>query len=164
MSTPKSVLITGCSAGGIGSSLAFSFAKRGFLVFATARTPSKIAPKLSSLSNVEVLTLDTTSKASIAAAAEAVSKRTGGTLDYLFNNSGSGLAAPFLDTDLGMGEKLFEVNVWGVMKCIQGFKELLLKAKGTIVNIASIAGVSPNPYQSTFYSPRFHRTVLMLTR
>ena len=83
-----SVLITGCSAGGIGSALAFSFANRGLLVFATARNTSKIDPKLAVLSNVEVLELETTSTESIAKAAEAVGKRTGGRLDYLVNNAG----------------------------------------------------------------------------
>ena len=34
----KTVLITGCALGGIGHSLALSFNKRGFRVFATART------------------------------------------------------------------------------------------------------------------------------
>jgi NAD(P)-dependent dehydrogenase (short-subunit alcohol dehydrogenase family) len=83
-----SVLITGCSTGGIGSALAFSFASRGHLVFATARNTSKIDPKLAALSNVEVLELDSTSKESIAKAAETVGKRTGGRLDYLVNNAG----------------------------------------------------------------------------
>lgn len=144
----KSVLITGCSAGSIGYSLATSFANRGFLVFATARNTAKISTTLSNLSNVEVVALDTTSQASIAAAVEAVSKRTGGTLDYLVNNAGSGLASPFLDTNLEDARKVFEVNFWGVVMCIQGFQKLLVKSKGTIVNISSIAAVAPNPYES----------------
>jgi 1-acylglycerone phosphate reductase len=148
MSTQKSVLITGCSAGSIGASLASSFANRGFLVFATARNTSKIPPSLSSLSNVEILTLDTTSQDSIVAAVDAVSKKTGGTLDYLINNAGSGLVSPFLDTNLDEARKLFDVNFWGVLYCIQAFKHLLVKSKGTIVNIASIAAVVPNPYES----------------
>ncbi|KAF2262913.1 NAD(P)-binding protein [Lojkania enalia] len=146
----KSVLITGCSAGGIGSAVAFSFAKRGLLVFATARNISKIDPQLLSLSNVEVLTLDTTSTSSIRAAAQSVSGRTGGKLDYLVNNAGSGLVSPFLDTDMKKARALFEVNFWGVLDCIQEFKQLLVEAKGTIVNVSSIASRVPNPYESIY--------------
>ncbi|KAF2183964.1 NAD(P)-binding protein [Zopfia rhizophila CBS 207.26] len=150
MASQKSVLITGCSAGGIGSSIAFSFAKRGLSVFATARNASKIDPKLSALDNVEVLTLDATSPSSISAAAQAVSHRTGGKLDYLVNSAGSGLVCPFLDTDLQKARELFDVNFWGVLQCIQVFKEQLIAAKGTIVNVSSVSGVAPNPYESIY--------------
>lgn len=148
MSPQKSILITGCSAGSIGSSLAFSFAHHGLLVFATARNTAKIDPKLSSLSNVEVLALDTTSQGSIHTATRAVSARTNGTLDYLVNNAGAGLTSPFLDTDLDIAKQIFDVNFWGVLMCVQGFKQLLIKSKGTIVNVSSIAAVAPNPYES----------------
>jgi 1-acylglycerone phosphate reductase len=153
MSKQKSVLITGCSTGGIGSSLALSFANHNHLVFATARNISKISPKLADHPNVRVLVLDTTSPSSITAAADAVSKETGGTLDYLVNNAGAGLVSPFLDTDLSAARALFDVNFWGVLNCIQGFKTLLVEGKGCIVNVASIAGVVPNPYESMYSFP-----------
>ncbi|KAI1850728.1 hypothetical protein JX266_004010 [Neoarthrinium moseri] len=57
MSSTQTVLITGCSDGGIGSALALIFQQRGFHVFATARDVSKMS-KLNCLSNVTLLTLD----------------------------------------------------------------------------------------------------------
>jgi NAD(P)-dependent dehydrogenase (short-subunit alcohol dehydrogenase family) len=39
---PKTILITGCSAHGIGAALALSLAKRGYHIFATARSPANI--------------------------------------------------------------------------------------------------------------------------
>ncbi|KAF2648588.1 NAD(P)-binding protein [Lophiostoma macrostomum CBS 122681] len=150
LSSQLSVLVTGCSAGGIGSALAFSFASRGHLVFATARNTSKIDPQLATLSNVEVLELDTTSTESIAAAAEVVGKRTGGGLGVLVNNAGMGFVNPFLDVDLDAARKMFEVNFWGALMCIQGFKNLLVKAKGTIVNNSSMAFAAPCPYLSLY--------------
>ncbi|KAF2729344.1 NAD(P)-binding protein [Polyplosphaeria fusca] len=146
----KTVLITGCSAGGIGSSLAHAFATRNHLVFATLRNTSKLDPSLASFPNVHVLALDTTSSSSIAAAVEVVSARSGARLDFLINNAGSGLVGPFLDTDLGAAKALFDVNFWGVLECIQGFKEMLVEAGGTVVNVSSIAGVAPDPYQSVY--------------
>ena len=39
----KNVLITGCSAGGIGAALVEAFQKRDYHVFAMARNPSKMS-------------------------------------------------------------------------------------------------------------------------
>ncbi|KAK3693395.1 hypothetical protein B0T22DRAFT_525757 [Podospora appendiculata] len=141
----KSVLITGCSAGGIGSALALSFQKRGFLVFATARTTAKIPAALTALPNVVVLPLEVTSRESVAAAVESVKKtlseggHTPG-LDVLVNNSGVGMTAPMLDTDIDKARHLFDVNFFGVVRVTQAFSPLLVQAKGTLVNISSIAG------------------------
>ena len=144
MPPEKSVLITGCSAGGIGSSLVESFQKRGLLVFATARTASKIA-HLEKLPNVVLLTLDVTSTSSIAAAVESVKSRTGGTLDYLVNNSGVAHVMPVLDTDIAVAKSIFDVNLWAVMAMTQAFAPLVIQAKGTIVNIGSINGLLTVP-------------------
>lgn len=56
---PKSVLITGCSDGGIGHALAENLAMRGLTVFATARSTSKITG-FDDYSNVYLLNLDVT--------------------------------------------------------------------------------------------------------
>jgi len=84
----KSVLITGCSRGGIGDALAQEFHKKGLKVFATARNLSKVE-HLKTM-GLEVLQLDVTSQESIRNAAEEVQKATDGKLDFLVNNAGSG--------------------------------------------------------------------------
>lgn len=86
--SPKTVLITGCSAGGIGDALAQAFHRRGLRVFATARSPSKIQ-HLKEM-GMHVLSLDVTDPRSLEAAVETVETTTGGTLDILVNNSGVG--------------------------------------------------------------------------
>jgi 1-acylglycerone phosphate reductase len=57
-------------------------------VFATARSLSSIK-SLEGNKNIETLALDVTSPESIAALEREISKRTGGTLDILFNNAGT---------------------------------------------------------------------------
>lgn len=84
----KTVLITGCSAGGIGSALAEAFHARGLQVFATARDLSRIA-HLKGM-GMDVLKLDVEDQSSIEAAVKAITLVTGGTLDILVNNSGLG--------------------------------------------------------------------------
>lgn len=38
---------------------------------------------------------------------------------------------------------MFEINVFGVMRMVQEFVDLLIAAEGTIVNIGSIAAIMP---------------------
>jgi 1-acylglycerone phosphate reductase len=84
----KSVLITGCSKGGIGDALAQEFYSKGLLVFATARDLSKVE-HLKSL-GLTTLKLDVTSAESIKNAVAEVEAVTGGKLDFLVNNAGMG--------------------------------------------------------------------------
>lgn len=145
-SQTKYVLITGCSDGGIGSALAQSFHKHGLHVFATARDISKMQ-NLQALPNITFLQLDVTSPESITAAYTIVEKETNGKLDYLVNNSGAGFVMPLLDSDVDMGKKMFEVNVWGVIRVTQVFAPLVIHAKGTVVNNVSTAACLGLPYQ-----------------
>ena len=125
----KTVLITGCSEGGIGHALAVEYQKRGHTVFATARSPSKMG-KLGSLPNVHAVALDVTSPSSIAEAAKEVEAKGG--LDILINNAGAIYHMPILDIDLARARQLFEVNVWGVVAVTQAFAGLLVKSKGIV--------------------------------
>lgn len=84
----KTVLITGCSAGGIGSALAEAFHARGLRVFASARDLSKLAHLQEA--GMEILKLDVEDQASIEAAVKEITTATGGVLDILVNNSGIG--------------------------------------------------------------------------
>lgn len=67
----KSVLITGCSDGGIGSVLAVAFQARGFNVFATTRSTDKMRC-LEPIENIFLLPLEVTSLSSTASAVDTV--------------------------------------------------------------------------------------------
>ena len=136
----KTVLITGCSTGGIGWAMAKSFHQRGFYVFATGRNPSKTAADLAQLSDIEMLELDVTVPETITQCKEIVSQRTSGRLDVLVNNAGVEFNAPLLDTDIAEAKRLFDVNVWGPLIVTQAFAPLLIEAKGVVYNQSSIDG------------------------
>ena len=149
MASPrKSVLITGCSAGGIGAALAEVFHEKGYHVFATARNQSKISRTLSNAANVTILTLDVVSSESITAAAESVKRETGGRLDVLVNNSGGGTFVPALDLSIEEGKKLFDLNFWAPFAMLQAFAPLLIEAKGCIVNNTSASAYVPMAFGS----------------
>jgi 1-acylglycerone phosphate reductase len=145
MTAKKTVLITGCSKGGLGDSLACAFHSRGYRVIATARNLSKIAHFTSQ--GVETLTLDVTSQSSIAECVSRVSSLTGGRLDILLNNSGGGYSMPLVDASLDDARKLFDLNVWPILAVTQAFLPLLLKSEhgGMIVNHTSLVSVFPIP-------------------
>jgi len=144
----KSVLVTGCSTGGIGADLAEVFHENGYHVFVTLRTPSKIPQTLSSLENITVLTLDVLSPVSIAAAVESVKINTGGKLDVLVNNSGAGYVAPALDISIEEAKKVFDLNFWAPLAMLQAFGPLLVNAKGCLVNNTSANAYLPMPFMS----------------
>lgn len=147
MAQPKTVLITGCSDGGIGSSLAQVFQSRGLHVFATARSVSKMT-SLEQLSSVTLLPLDVTSSTSIDATVDAVKAETNGKLDYLINNAGINQYTPALDIDINEAKKMFDTNYWGALEVTQRFSPLLIPSKGMIVSISSLAAHANIPYCS----------------
>ncbi|ROV98090.1 hypothetical protein VMCG_06960 [Cytospora schulzeri] len=149
MTSRETVLITGCSDGGIGCALALVLQQRGFHVFATARDPSKMSD-LHGLPNVTTLTLDVVKSSDIKAAVEIVTKHTGGTLNYLVNNAGRNHFMPILDEDLDVVRNLFEINFYGPLAITQAFAPLLIKAKGMAVFITTVSGYINVPFMGTY--------------
>ncbi|CAJ2508011.1 Uu.00g091970.m01.CDS01 [Anthostomella pinea] len=149
----QTVLITGCSEGGIGDALAWEFHQRGLRVFATARNPDKV--KHLQAAGIEILTLDVVDKTSIRNALQEISKLTGGTLNILVNNSGVGYQMPLLDADLDEARRLFEVNVWGTLAVSQACAPLLAAAAAEgmparILNIGSVVARMQVPWQGIY--------------
>ncbi|EMC94450.1 hypothetical protein BAUCODRAFT_124075 [Baudoinia panamericana UAMH 10762] len=143
----KTVLITGCSSG-IGHALALEFKAKGLRVFATARKASSLADL--EARGIEPLSLEVTSIDSIKALKDEVASRTGGGLDYLVNNAGRNYTVPALDVDIDEVRSVFETNVFAVMRMCQTFAPLLIAAKGTIVQIDSLAGIMPYVFGSVY--------------
>ncbi|KAH8162907.1 hypothetical protein CIB48_g5327 [Xylaria polymorpha] len=135
----KTVLITGCNNGGLGAAMAKAYRAKGFKVFATVRNVAK-AGTLGDTSGIEILELEVTSKESIQKCAKTVHEITGGSLDILVNNAGVAGTMPLLDLDLDEAKRVYDVNVWAQLAMVQSFAAMLIKAKGTVCNISSVAG------------------------
>ncbi|GIK00881.1 hypothetical protein Aspvir_004910 [Aspergillus viridinutans] len=139
--TNGSVLITGCSDGGIGSALALAFQAKNYHVFATARNPSKMTA-LHNIPNITLLTLDVTNLTHITTAVDTVRNATAGSLTYLINNAGRNHFMPVLDEDLDAARRIYETNVFGPLAITKAFAPLVINARGSMVFITSIAGAS----------------------
>jgi len=146
---PKSsVLITGCSEGGIGHSLALAFARQNYQVFATARTISKMSSMADS-PNITLLELDVNTPSSIQAAFHSISKATDGRLDILYHNAGVRSITMAIYSDWALAEWTFGTNFFAVVELTRVFMPLILNAGpgSRIVFSSSVAAVAPIPTQ-----------------
>ena len=139
------VLITGCSDGGLGCTLAITFHKAGWRVFASARNMSK----LNQAPGVRHRDPPTRhgSDESISSAVSRIRKLTGGSLDVLLNNAGAGHLMPVLDVVIVKANRIFDLNVWSLINDARAFLPLLLAstlpAGAMVVNNTSVASLYP---------------------
>ncbi|KAK3294220.1 uncharacterized protein B0H64DRAFT_361539 [Chaetomium fimeti] len=144
----KTVLITGCTPGGIGHALCMEFHAKGVHVIATARNPAVLS-EMAAI-GMTTLALDVTKEDSIKACHDDVSKLTGGKLDILVNNAGRTHTHPATDLSIPDVRETFETNVFGVMAMCAAFSDLLITAHGLIINIASLAAITPYVFGSAY--------------
>ncbi|RYP64127.1 hypothetical protein DL771_008907 [Monosporascus sp. 5C6A] len=144
----KTVLITGCTPGGIGHALCLQYHRQGHHVIATARR-LEVLDGMAEM-GMTTLPLDVTDESSVHACHAEVAKLTGGRLDILINNAGRVHTHPATDLDIPDVRQTFESNVFGVMAMVKGFIKLLVPARGLIINIASASAVSGYVFGSAY--------------
>ncbi|KAJ7641532.1 NAD-P-binding protein [Roridomyces roridus] len=148
-SKARTVLITGCSAGGIGHALAIEFRTKGFRVFATARRLESMQDL--SARGIEIYKLDVTDFDAIRKMREEISTKTGGTLDVLVNNAGQAYPVAITDMELNSIREIFEVNLFAPMVLVKEFSNLLIAAgDARIIHIGSISGIMPMPFSAAY--------------
>jgi short-subunit dehydrogenase len=78
-----------------------------------------------------------------------------GTIDILINNAGISMHGELKDTDLSVFEKVMAINYFGTVYCTKLALENIIKNKGTIVGISSIAGYRGLPGRSGYSASKF---------
>lgn len=148
----KSVLVTGASSG-IGYATAIEFAKRGYQVFAAAR---RLEPMKALADDHGIITfkLDVSSEESVKEAKKFIIEKTGGYLDFLYNNAGQSCTFAALDVTDEWFKQCYEVNVFGPMRLVRELGPLVINAHGTIGFTGSVSGVIPFPFSSTYSSTK----------
>jgi 2-keto-3-deoxy-L-fuconate dehydrogenase len=131
-------------AAGIGRACALAFAREGATVFATDIDEAKLAT-LAQEGIAETALLDIRDSAAV----EAMAKRVG-PVDILLNAAGFVHHGTVLDCDDEAWDFSFDINVKSMHRTIRAFLPgMLASGQGSIVNIASAAGVfkaAPNRY------------------
>jgi NAD(P)-dependent dehydrogenase (short-subunit alcohol dehydrogenase family) len=141
-------LVTGASRG-IGLAIAARFVAEGARVCLTARKPEPLAAAVAELGG-EAHAVGVPGRADDAehqAAAVARTMEAFGRLDILVNNTGiNPVFGPVLDTDLAAVRKVFEVNVLATIGWTrQAHGAWLGRNGGSVINMASVAGLRPAP-------------------
>ncbi|PSS06795.1 hypothetical protein M430DRAFT_46132 [Amorphotheca resinae ATCC 22711] len=150
MTSPRTrfVLITGCGEGGIGHALTKHFVASGLSVIATL-LPHEGRKHLDH-PQIHVLDLNVTKEEEMLPFKKQVEAITAGKLDVLVNNAGICYTMTAADTDVRQVEKMFAVNVFGPMRMVHHFHKMLVRARGTVVNIGSIGGVCPYVFGASY--------------
>ena len=137
------VLVTGASSG-IGAATALRFAAAGDIVYGLSRHPAE-------LPGVLPLAADVTDEAQVmAAVAEIVAAQ--GRVDVLVNNAGFGISGAVEFTGTEEAQRQLDVNFFGMVRMNRQVLPVMRKqGYGRIVNLSSVAGAIPIPFQ-TYYS------------
>lgn len=153
----KVVIITGSSSG-IGLATAQLFASRGAKVVLAARNSEKIIQhtegiKQSGGDAFSVVTDVSDEESCKNLIAKTVAHY--GHIDVLINNAGISMRALFEDLDLSVLKKLMDTNFWGTVYCTKYALPYLLKAKGSVVGVSSIAGFVGLPARTGYSASKY---------
>jgi len=151
--TKKSILITGCSSG-IGYDAAHTLHQRGWRVFATCR--SEVDCERLRGEGLESLRLDYQDENSIIATISEVLKRTGGTLDAVFNNGAYAIPAAVEDLSRDALRDIFETNVFGQIDLANRLLPTMrAQGHGRIIHNSSVLGFISTPFRGSYCSTKF---------
>jgi short-subunit dehydrogenase len=140
-------LVTGASSG-IGHATAKALQNAGYRVFGTSRRAAARS------NGITMLACDVTDDESVAKMVDSVLAETG-RIDLLVNNAGIGLLGGAEESSTGQAQALFDVNVFGVLRVTNAvLPGMRRRKKGRIINISSILGLIPSPYNALYSSTK----------
>jgi uncharacterized protein len=162
--TERVTLITGASAG-IGTELARVFAANGHRLALTARRADRLEALANELSATcgekpiviacDLQQADSGEKIAAALAAAGVE------LDNLVNNAGFGVFGDAIERDRDEQVGIVDVNVRALTDLSLRFADQLIRNKGGLLNVGSVAGFLPGPGMAVYYASKAY--VISLT-
>jgi short-subunit dehydrogenase len=151
------VIITGASSG-IGKALALEMGERGAIVVMAARSADKLAEIELELNAKGAKSLAVPTDVSLEADCRNLIDTTVahfGRIDILINNAGISMRALFEHTDVKVIRHLMDVNFWGTIYCTKFALPYLLKSRGTVAGVSSIAGFKGLPGRTGYTASKF---------
>lgn len=144
--------MTGASSG-LGEEFARQLARRGYDLVLVARRKDRLELLSTSLAAIhgvstEVLAADLTQEDDI----RRVEQRLGaGDVDLLVNNAGLGSVGEFAELPVDGEVRQVDVNVRALLRLTHAaLRSMISRQEGAIINVASMAGYQPVPYNATY--------------
>ena len=148
----KVALVTGASSG-IGACAAHTLAKAGFHVYGGSRRGEGRSDCGAGF--VQMLKLDVTDDASVAAAVQAV-EAAEGRVDILINCAGTGIAGAVEDCSGSDALAQMNTNYVGVLRMISAvLPGMRQQRRGLIINVGSVGGIYSVPFQTLYSSSKY---------
>jgi short-subunit dehydrogenase len=155
--TERVALITGASAG-IGSELARVFASNGHRVALAARRVDRLTALAGEITAAGgaapiVIPCDLEQPDACDKVAEALAAA-GVEVEYVVNNAGFGVFGKAIKRDRAEQLNIIAVNVRALTDLSLRFSDHLIRNRGGILNVASIAGFLPGPGMAVYYASK----------
>jgi uncharacterized protein len=155
--TRRVALITGAS-GGIGAELARVFASHGHCVALVARRADRLkdlAEEIAARGYTQPIVIpcdleesDANEKIAESLAAE------GAEVEYLVNNAGFGLFGRAIERDRADQLGIIAVNVRALTELSLRFSDHLIRHRGGLINVSSIAAFLPGPGMAVYFASK----------
>ena len=151
-------VVTGGSQG-IGFAIADRLAARGAAILLVARTASTLetaaaAIRASHAAEVATLPLDLTDAGALHALDQRLASL-GGHVDCLVNNAGIGHTGRFSRIEPELIDRLIALDLGAPLRLMRHvLPGMQLRRRGAIINVASLAGYAPGPYQTVYYASK----------
>ncbi|HVM78573.1 MAG TPA: SDR family oxidoreductase [Stellaceae bacterium] len=153
----RTLLLTGASRG-IGHATVRRFSEAGWRIITSSREP--VPPECGRDPNwTQHVTADLSDAGAVEGFVSGVmGLLAGGELHALVNNAGVSPKSPTrerlgcLNSSLEDWREVFQLNFFAPLMLARGFAGALARAKGTIVNVTSIAGHAVHPFAGSAYS------------
>jgi len=153
----KVVIITGASSG-IGEATAYAFAKQHCKLVLAARNIEKLegVKKKCVVLGAECLVVkcDVSNEEDCKKLIESAIQQFN-TINILINNAGISMRALFADLDILVLKQLMDTNFWGSVYCTKYAMPYLLKEKGSVIGVSSVAGIKGLPGRTGYSASKF---------
>ncbi|MGN6176982.1 MAG: SDR family NAD(P)-dependent oxidoreductase [Streptosporangiaceae bacterium] len=152
--TGRKAFVTGASRG-IGQAIAVALAQAGADLAVVARGEEGLAATAKQITDcgreAHIIAADVTRQDSVEDAI-AAAIRALGHVDIVVNNAGgSNFAVPFLDLRLAGWDKLIRLNLDSAMYVCHAIGDHLVgRGKGSVINVASVAGLIGSPFLAPY--------------
>ena len=155
--TERVALITGASAG-IGTELARVFASRGHRVALVARRADRLTALAAEIVAAGgaapiVIPCDLTQMGAGDSIAEALTAA-GVEVEYVVNNAGFGVFGKAIQRDRADQLDIITVNIRALTDLSLRFADQLIRHRGGLLNVGSIAGFLPGPGMAVYYASK----------